>query len=187
VESNEAQRHQIISEIDRPLVGRVDQRAQPDQYDSRDPRAHPQDQKDQTSEFDEIGQTSGQLRGQQLLGGLSMKEHLRHVEVADLHHARPEEEGGDPATQEQLDGGIAPARQGLEDTGDRPRQWEGGGGDTAPDQCVERDRPSTLDDKPSEQDRPEQVLIQGLVGELNDQGQDQHRQGGKPRCEPEHQ
>ena len=57
----------------------------------------------------------------------------------------------------------------------------------APDQCVERDRPRTFDDKPPEQDRPEQVLIQSLVGELDDQGQDQHRQRRKPRREAEHQ
>jgi hypothetical protein len=33
--------------------------------------------------------------------------------------------------------GIAAARQRLEDTGDRPRQRQGGGGDAAADQCVE--------------------------------------------------
>jgi hypothetical protein len=100
-----------------------------------------QHQKDQTSELDEDGQANGQLREQQL-----------------------------PATQEQLGGGIAPARQGLEEIGDRPGQREGGGGDVAPDQCVERDWPGTLDDEPAEQDRPEQMLIESLVGELNDQG-----------------
>ena len=57
----------------------------------------------------------------------------------------------------------------------------------APDQCVERNRPGTLDDIPCEQNCPEQVLIQSLVGELNDQGQDQHRQSGKPRRKSEHQ
>ena len=99
-ESNEAKHHQIIGEIDRLLVSRVHQRAQSDQYDSRDPRTRPQDQKDQTSQLDQDGQACGQLRGQQLLCGLGMKERLRHVEVADLHDTRPEEQGGDPATQE---------------------------------------------------------------------------------------
>jgi hypothetical protein len=32
-----------------------------------------------------------------------------------------------------------------------------------------------------------QVLIQSLVGELNNQGQDQHRQSGEPRRKAEHQ
>jgi hypothetical protein len=35
-------------------------------------------------------------------------------------------------------------QRGLEETGDRPGQREGGGGDAAPDQCIERDRPRTL-------------------------------------------
>ena len=69
----------------------------------------PRTKKDQTGERDEDGQASGQPRGQQPLCGPGMKEHLRHVEVADLHDARPEEQGGDPATKEQFEGGIAPA------------------------------------------------------------------------------
>src|SRR5260370_39673156 len=128
---------QIIGEIDRLLVSRIEQRVQSNQYDSRDPRARSEDQKGQTSELDEDGQTGGQSRGQQPPCGLGVKEHLRHVEIADLHDARPEEQGRDPATEEQLEGGIAAARQRLEGTGDRPRQREGGGGDAAPDQCVE--------------------------------------------------
>jgi hypothetical protein len=62
MESNEPQHHQIIGEIDRLLVSRVDQRAQSNQYDSSDPRACSQYRKDQTSELDEDGQANGQLR-----------------------------------------------------------------------------------------------------------------------------
>ena len=53
-----------------------------------------------------------------------MKDHLRYVKVADLHDARSEKQGADPAAEEQLDGGIAPARQRVIETADRPRQGE---------------------------------------------------------------
>ncbi len=87
VKGNEAQHHQVVSKVDLVLEGRVDDRYQPDQQDRRDPRARSQDEEDQTGELEQDGQAGGQLRGQQPLGGPGVKEHLRHVEMADLHDA----------------------------------------------------------------------------------------------------
>ena len=59
VEGNEAQHHQIIGEIDRLLVSRVDDRNQPYQNDRRDPRTCSEGQADQTTELDKNSQAGG--------------------------------------------------------------------------------------------------------------------------------
>ena len=53
--------------------------------------------------------------------------------------------------------------------------------DAAPDQRIERDWPRALHDEPGEQNCPEEMLIRSLARELDNQGQDQHRQRREAR------
>jgi hypothetical protein len=104
----------MIGEIDRLPEGRVDGCGQSHEDDRNGSCPHPKNQKDQTAELDKDGQAGGEFRGQQRLSRLGTKQYLRHVEVADLHNARLEEESSDPAPQEKFDRGIAPLRQSSE-------------------------------------------------------------------------